>query len=92
MDVVVQPQYPDGTSCGVPSPITVFTHTLPVSTAYHHYPLKTRVVLGKAGDLFGCPRVNVAMDPTRVSGQAMVIHTFRPNDQRPGWGGIYEHS
>ncbi|WP_116950402.1 hypothetical protein [Jiangella endophytica] len=92
VDVVVQPQYLDGTACGVSSPITVFSHTLPVSTAYHHYPLSTQAVLDKDDDLFGCPRVNIAMDLTWVSGQPMVIHTQRPNDQRPGWGGIYEHS
>lgn len=91
VEVVVQPQHLNGSACGVSSPITVFSHTLPVSTAYHHYPLKTTAVLDKNQDLFGCPRVNIAMDLTWISGQAMVIHTLRPNDQRPGWGGIYEH-
>jgi hypothetical protein len=90
--LVVQPQNLDGTACGMPTPLQVFTHTLPVSTAYQHYPLLNTAVLNKATNLFGCPRVNIALDLTWVSGQAMVVHTLRPNDERPGWGGIYEHS
>lgn len=90
--LVVQPQNLDGTPCGVSTPLQVFTHTLKVITPYHHYPLLNTAVLNKADDLFGCPRVNIALDLTWISGQAMVIHTLRPNDQRPGWGAIYEHS
>lgn len=90
--MVVQPQNLDGTPCGSATALPVFTHTLPVSTAYHHYPLLNTAVLDKANDLFGCPRVNIALDLTWMLGQAMVIHTLRPSDERPGWGGIYEHS
>jgi hypothetical protein len=90
--LVVQPQHLDGTPCGTPTAIPVFTHTLKVIMPYHHYPLLNTAVLNKASDLFGCPRLNMALDLTWVAGQPMVVHTFRPNDQRPGWGGLYEHS
>jgi hypothetical protein len=90
--LVVQPQHLDGTPCAVSAPLPVFTHTMTVITAYHHYPILNTAVLDKAGDLFGCPRVNIALDLTWISGQAMVIHTLRPHDERPGWGGIYEHA
>ena len=52
---------------------------------------RTFSVLDKATDLRGCPRVNLVLELTWLSGQPMVVHTFRPHDQRPGWGGIYEH-
>jgi hypothetical protein len=90
--LVVQPQHLDGTPCGVSTPLQVFTHTMTVITAYHHYPILNTAILNKAADLFGCPRVNIALDLTWISGQAMVVHTLRPSDERPGWGGIYEHS
>lgn len=89
--LLVQPEYTDGTACGVSTPLHAFTHTMTVITAYHHYPILNTAVLNKATDLFGCPRVSVALDVTWISGQAMVVHTLRPHDQRPGWGGIYEH-
>lgn len=89
--ILAQPQHLDGTPCGVASPLTVFTHDLPVKAAYHHYPILTTAVLDKAIDLRGCPRVNLVLELTWLSGQPMVVHTFRPHDQRPGWGGIYEH-
>lgn len=80
------------TPCGTPTALSVFSHTLTVITPYHHYPLLNTAVLDKATDLYGCPRLNMALDLTWRSGAPMVVHTFRPNDQRPGWGGIYEHS
>jgi len=89
--LVVQPEHLNGTACGASTPLQVFTHTTTVTTALHHYPIMNTAVLNKASDLFGCPRVNVALDFTWISGQAMVVHELRPSDERPGWGGIYEH-
>ncbi|RIQ18986.1 hypothetical protein [Jiangella rhizosphaerae] len=90
-DIVVQPQHLDGSACGVSSPIRVFEYQIHVIAPYHHYPLSATAVLDKNEHLFGCPRVNIAMDLTWLSGEPMVIHTQRAHDQRPGWGGIYEH-
>ncbi|HEX4812682.1 MAG TPA: hypothetical protein VFV66_08000, partial [Nonomuraea sp.] len=78
--LVVHPQHLDGTPCGTSTAFPVFTHTLRVITPYHHYPLLNTAVLDKATDLYGCPRLNMALDLTWRSGAPMVVHTFRPND------------